>query len=271
MSGLLRDLRFGARMLLKNPGFTLIAALTLALGIGANTAIFSVVNAVLLKPLPYREPEQLVMLHERRAAQGRLQGPIAPPDFLAWQEQSQSFARMAAYTDALYNLTGGGEPERLWGLMTTPELFATLGVRPLLGRDFIAEDTAPNSPGGVILSHGLWQRRFGSSREIIGQTIRLNGESCAVVGVMPPGFYFWDKKFELWVSFNAPAAVRASRRYYYLTAVGRLKQGVSLEQARAEMNAVAGRLEQQFPDTNKGHGVSLVSLNDTAVGRLLGK
>jgi putative ABC transport system permease protein len=145
MQTLWQDLRFGARMLVKKPGFTLIAVVTLALGIGANTAIFSVVNAVLLRPLPYERPERLVVMHERRAAEGRLQGLIAPANFFAWQAESQSFAGMAAHTEALFNLTGGGEPERLWGLVTTPELFSTLGVRPLLGRDFTAEDGAPTT------------------------------------------------------------------------------------------------------------------------------
>jgi putative ABC transport system permease protein len=268
MPTLWQDVRYGARMLLKKPGFTLMAVMTLALGVGANTAIFSVVNAVLLRPLPYERPEQLALMHERRAAEGRLQGPIAPPDFLAWQAESQSFARMAAYTDALYNLTDGGEPERLWGLMTTPELFSTLGVRPLLGRDFTADDAAPNAPGGVILSHGLWRRRFGSAPDIVGKTIQLNGGGHTVVGVMPPGFNYPDRKFELWRVFDAGAPGLATRRFYYLTAVGRLKPRVTLAQAQAEMNAVAARLERQSPDTNKGHGVSLVALNEAAVGRL---
>jgi putative ABC transport system permease protein len=268
MQSLLQDVRYGARMLLKKPGFTLLAVAALALGIGANTAIFSVVNAVLLRPLPYERPERLVVMHERRAAEGRLQGLIAPANFFAWQSESQSFAGMAAHTEALFNLTDGGEPERLWGLVTTPELFSTLGVRPLLGRDFTAGDGAPGAPGGVILSHGLWRRRFGSSRDIVGRTIRLDGGSHTVVGVMPPGFNFPDKKFELWRSYNASAEVRASRRAYYLTAFGRLKPGVTLAEAQAEMDAVAARLEQQFPDTNKGHGVSLVALNEAAVGRL---
>ena len=263
-----QDLRYGARMLMKKPGFTLIAVLTLALGIGANTAIFSVVNATLLKPPPYPRSERLVFIHEQRVAQGRLQGPIAPPDFFAWQEQNRSFERMAAYTDALFNLTGGGEPERVWGMITTPELFATLGVRPLLGRDFTAEDGAPDAPGGVILGHGLWQRRFGAARDIVGKTIQLDGRNYTVVGVMPPGFQFVDKKFEVWRSFTASAERRASRGYYYLTAIGRIKPGVTLAEARTEMGAIAGRLEQQFPGANKGHGVNIITLDDAAVGRL---
>jgi putative ABC transport system permease protein len=263
-----QDLRYGARMLRKKPGFTLIAVLTLALGIGANTAIFSVANAVLLKPLPYPQSEQLVFIHEQRITQGRLQGPIAPPDFFAWQEQNRSFARMAAYTDALFNLTGDGEPERVWGMITTPELFATLGVRPMLGRDFTAEDGAPDAHSVVILGHGLWRRRYGAARDIVGKTIQLDGGSHTVVGVMPPGFQFLDKKFEVWRSFTVGAEWRANRRFYYLTAVGRLKPGVTLAEARAEMGAIAGRIEQQFPDTNKGHGVNLITFDDAAVGRI---
>jgi putative ABC transport system permease protein len=267
MNDLLRDLRYGARMLVKNPGFTLIAVITLALGIGANTAIFSVVNATLLNP-PYPQSERLVFIHEQRVAQGRLQGPIAPADYFAWEEQNRSFARMAAYTDALFNLVGDGEPERVWGQITTPGLFTTLGVRPMLGRDFTAEDGGPDAPGGVILGHGLWQRRFGAERDIIGKTIQLDGGNYAVVGVMPPGFQFPDKKFEVWRSFTESAEGRASRRFYYLTAIGRLKPGVTLAEAKAEMGAIAERLEQQFPRTNKGHGVSLITFDDAAVGRL---
>jgi putative ABC transport system permease protein len=263
-----QDLRYGARMLMKKPGFTLIAVITLALGIGANTAIFSVVNAALLKPLPFPQPERLAFIYEQRVAQGRLQGLIAPGDFFAWQEQNRSFERIAAYTEALFNLTGGGEPERVWGMITTPELFATLGVRPMLGRDFTAEDGAPDAPGGVILGHGFWQRRFGAARDIVGKTIQLDGGSYTVAGVMPPGFQFQDKKFEVCRNFNVNSEWRATRRFYYLTAIGRLKSGVTLAEARAEMGAIAGRLEQQFPDTNKGHGVSLIALDEAAVGRL---
>jgi putative ABC transport system permease protein len=262
------DLRYGARMLMKKPSFTAIAVVTLALGIGANTAIFSVVNATLLNPSPYPQSERLVFIYEQRVAQGRLQGLIAPGDFFAWQEQNRSFERMAAYTEALFNLTGDGEPERVWGMITTPELFATLGIRPMLGRDFTAEDSAPDAPGGVILSHGLWQRRLGAARDIVGKRLRLDGGSYTVVGVMPPGFQFQDKKFEVWRNFNVNAEWRANRRFYYLTAIGRLKPGVTLAEARAEMGAIAGRLEQQFPDTNKGHGVSLIALEEAAVGRL---
>ncbi|HKQ79013.1 MAG TPA: ABC transporter permease [Blastocatellia bacterium] len=263
-----RDLRYGARILFKKPGFTLIAIITLALGIGANTAIFSVVNVALLKPPPYLQPERLVFIYEQRVAQGRLQGLIAPGDFFAWQEQNRSFERMAAYTEALFNLTGDGEPERVWGMLATPELFATLGVKPMLGRDFTAEDGAPDAPGGVILSHGFWRRRLGAARDIVGKTIRLDGGSYTVVGVMPPEFQFRDKKFEVWRNFNVNAEWRATRRFYYLTAIGRLKPGVTLAQSSAEMSAIAGRLEQQFPDTNKGHGVYLIALNEAAVGRL---
>ena len=263
-----KDLRYGARMLMKSPSYTLIAIFTLALGIGANTAIFSVVNATLLNPSPFPQSERLVLIHEQRIAQGRLQGLISPPDFFAWQEQNRSFARMAAHTEALFNLTGDSEPERVWGMITTPELFATLGVTPMLGRDFTVEDGAPDATGGVILGNGLWRRRFGAAPDIVGKTIQLDGGSYAVIGVMPPGFQYIDKKFEVWRSFTASARIRASRGYYYLTAIGRLKTGVALDAARAEMGAIAARLEQQFPDTNKGHGVSLISFNDAAVGRL---
>jgi putative ABC transport system permease protein len=268
MNTMWQDLRYGARMLAKKPGFALIAVLTLALGIGANTAIFSVANAALLKPLPYPQSERLVFIYEQRIAQGRLQGLIAPANYFAWEEQNRSFARMAAYTEALFNLTGDGEPERVWGQITTPGLFTTLGVRPMLGRDFSAEDGVPDAPGGVILGHALWQRRFGAARDIIGKTIQLDGGSNTVVGVMPPGFQFPDKRFEVWRSFTASAEVRTSRRFYYLTAIGRLKPGVTFAEAKAEMDAIAGRLEQRFPDTNKGHGVSLVTFDDAAVGRL---
>src|SRR5262249_25425805 len=185
MKNILQDLRYGARMLLKNPGFTLIAVLTLALGIGANTAIFSVINGVLLKPLPYREPEQLVRLFSSSQSQPRF--PVARGNFQNYREQNATLAGMALYTRRDVELSQDGKPERVAGLVVTAGFFDLLGVRPLLGREFGHEDELPNNNSVVILSHALWQRRFNGDPGVVGRTVTLSGRPFTIVGVMPPG------------------------------------------------------------------------------------
>ena len=268
MQTLLQDLRYGARMLMKKPGFTLIAVIALALGIGANTAIFSIVNAVLLRPLPYHESERLVAVYEKRTQQESLHNLIAPADFYAWQEQNRSFESLAAYTEAHFNLTEAGEPERFWGLNATRELFSVLGVGPMLGRDFAHVDGQSAASQVAILSYRLWQRRFGSDPNLIGKTIILNESLHTVIGVMPPDFQFPSKKIDIWTVTDASPEARTNRRFHYFTAIGRLKADVTLEQARAEMESVARQLEQHFPDTNAGRGVSLFPLRDEMTGNL---
>ena len=264
MRTLWQDLRYGLRMLVKKPGFALAAALTLALGIGVNTAIFSVVNAVLLRPLPYPEPERLMQLWETNERFG-LREPISPHEFAAWREQSQTFEQMAAYEYAGFALTSeGSQPERIVGSAASASLFAALGVKPALGRDFLAEEDAPGRNRVVILSHGLWQRRFGADPELIGQTLTLNRESYTVIGVMPPGFQFPDS-VEMWTPLGVDLNSQ-SRSNHYLRAVGRLKPDTSLETAQAEMNSIVSAVAREHPDST--HGARLVSLHEEIVGNV---
>jgi putative ABC transport system permease protein len=274
MDTLLQDLRYGARMLLKKPGFTAIAVITLAIGIGANSAIFSVVNAVLLQPFPYKEPGRIVQFWETNPLKGWTQATVAPANFFDWQKQAQSFEGLAAYfgSDTKeagltgFHLTGGNEPERIEGLGVTGNLFQVLGVEAALGRTFIQEETWEGKDQVVLLSHDLWQRRFGADPEIVGQTISLNGRNRTVVGVMPSGFYFPKKEVQMWVPFGFnEQQVLGLRRPHFLRAIARLKPGVTLEQARAEMTSIASALEEQYPDTNNQMGVGLGLLHDWVV------
>src|SRR6266480_6063424 len=203
---LLQDLRYGLRTLLKNPGFTLIAVVALALGIGANSAIFSVVNAVLLRPLPFKTPEQLVMVWENAAHLGFPKNTPSPPNFIDWQRQNTVFTGMAAMSERSFNLTGVGEPERLDGRRVSANLFDLLGVPALLGRSFVPDDDRPGTHV-VLLSYSLWQRRFGSDRSVIGRALTLNGESYTVIGIMPrfvqlPGFA--NRNDQVWVPIAFP-------------------------------------------------------------------
>ena len=267
MGNLWQDIRYGFRMLLKKPGFTAIAVLTLALGIGANTAIFSVVNAVLLRPLPFAEPDRLVMVYEKRLKLGRTRNPVSAPDFIDWRAQNTVFENMAAYTWWNANLTGGDEPERIMGAVASAGLFPTLGVEPALGRSFTPEEDQPNANRVVVLSHGLWQRRFGSDAGIIGKTLTLNGNSFTVVGVMPRGFHFPDKQIEMWAPLALNTSEAGNRGSHYLHVVARLKPGMSLPQAQAEMETIASRLEQQYP-VNVGHSVNIFPLYEETVGSI---
>ena len=269
-----RDCRYGVRSLRKSPGFTSVAVLTLALGIGANTAIFSVVNAVLINPLPYREPDRLVQFWETNPLKNWTQATVAPANLFDWQSQSQSFTEIAAYMGSDKKgpgLTGlqldaGGEPERLQGLYVTGNLFSVLGVGAAIGRTLTEEETWAGRDKVVVLSHGLWRRRFGADPKVVGRVITLDGVGREVVGVMPPGFYFPSKEAEVWVptGWNRER-IAALRRPHFLRAVGRLKPGVTLEGARAEMQTIASRLEAQYPDTNTQMGVGLGPLQEWIV------
>ncbi len=260
-----QDLRYGARMLLKQPGFTLIAVLTLGLGIGANTAIFSIVNAVLLRPLPYQEPERLVTLLER--ASGGAGSSPSYPNFADWRAQNTLFDSMAAVrTNESFNFTGAGEPERLLGRIVSAEFFSTLGIEPLLGRDFLAEEDRPGATPAVILSHGFWRRRFGDDQSIIGKQVTLNNQSFTVVGVTPPNFQFGAE-----ADVTVPIGLSAERfrlrgRDPGTDVVARLKPDVSEQQAETELNLIAARLEQQYPESNTGRRVRITPLLESFVG-----
>jgi putative ABC transport system permease protein len=261
MGTLLQDLRYGVRMLLKNPGFALVAVIALALGIGANAAIFSVVNAVLLRSLPFDDPDRLIVLRENKPPQFP-EFSVAPGNFLDWQKQNTVFEKLAAIRGSSYNLVDTGEPERLRGARVSAGLFEMLGVKPASGRTFAAEEDQPGHDAVVILSHSLWQRRFGADPNILGRTLTLNASTYTVIGVMAPDFQFPDRETELFtpVAFDAKQADQHGA--HYISAIGRLKPGVTIEQARTEMSAIAARLAQQYPDSNTGWGVSLFKMQE---------
>jgi putative ABC transport system permease protein len=261
-----QDLRYGLRTLVKNPGFTAVAVIALALGIGANSAIFSVVNTVLLRPLPYKDPDRLVMVWEDDTKAGYPRDTPAAANYIDWRDQNQVFEGMAAMTDQSFNLTGSGDPERINGKLVSANLFPLLGVEPQLGRAFSPEEDRPGGNHVVILSHGLWQRRFGSDVKIMGKPLALNGESYEVVGVMPPNFQFPNRDAELWVPIAFSSQEAANRGKHYLQVVARMKPGITLQQAQAEMSTIAARLQQQYPDRNADLGAVVISLHEHVAG-----
>ncbi|MEY2563052.1 MAG: hypothetical protein QOH88_1245 [Verrucomicrobiota bacterium] len=265
LKDLAQDLRYGLRMLVKNPAFTIIAVIALALGIGANSAIFSVVNTVLLRPLPYKNPDALVMIWEEASHLGFPRNTPSPANFLDWRTQNTVFEGMAAIAEKSFNLTGVGEPERLDGRRVSANLFSLLGVDAQLGRTLLEEEDKPGTRV-VILSFGLWQRRFGSDPGIIGKPLTLSGESYTVVGVMPRSFQFPTRDDQLWVPIAFPAEEASQRGSHYLEVIGRIKPGVSLKQAQAEMDTIAARLAQQYPDYNVRIGNVVTPLHEQVVG-----
>ncbi|HUE83017.1 MAG TPA: ABC transporter permease [Pyrinomonadaceae bacterium] len=274
MHTLWQDLRYGARMLLKNPGITAIAVLTLALGIGANTAIFSVVNAVMLRPLPYNDPDRLVALWEDVPGKGRWR--VAPAVFFDWKNQNTVFEDIAAYGAATLTLTGSGEPEQLLGTGVSAGYFHVIGREPFLGRSFLPQEYEPGKGHVVILGHAFWQGRFGGDQSIVGKTITLNDANFIVIGVMPPGIYpawpttsgqiSFDRKqqqFLIPMSFSAQwAAVRTA---HVLGVLGRLKPGITIAQAQTEMDTIAARLGQEYK-ANKGEGIIVSAFMDEMAG-----
>jgi putative ABC transport system permease protein len=268
METLIADVRYGLRFLWKKPGITLVALVTLALGIGANTAIFSVVNAVLLRPLPYSEPEELVMVWQDHT---RIDGPAtewaAPDNFVDWRAQNDVFQGMFALSGWSPTLTGVQEPEQLNGAAVSYDAFSLLGTKPMLGRDFRPEEDQPKAARVVLLSHSLWERRFASRPDVIGKTMRFEKETATIIGVMPPELAFPVlRKPEIFTPLAIDPADGCGRGCVTLRVIGRLKPGVPLARARADMNAVAARLEQEYPQDNRGVGINLVPLQEQVVG-----
>ncbi len=269
LDALFQDVRYGLRTLRKSAGFTTVAVLTLALGIGANTAIFSVIRAVLLSPLPYDKPDRIVLVWESNPAAGFNQFAVAPPNYVDWRRDSSSFESMASAARGTFNYTGGAEPERLNGARVAAPFFAVFGVQPALGRAFVAADDVAGKAHVVVLGHGLWMRRFGGDRNILGKALTLDGQTYSVIGVMPEGFQY-PTRVELWLpsEFTARDLDPGARGAHYLRVVGRLKPGVSIEQAQAEMTGIAKRLQEQYPDLNKGWSALVVSINEATVGNI---
>ncbi len=257
MRTLWQDLRFGARMLLKKPGITLVAVMTLALGIGANSAMFSLIDALLLRPLPFKDMDRLAVVWGTLPQDSRF--GTSPADYLDFREQQQVFEQLAAYRWEDVSLTGAGEPERLQGFSITQNLFTALGVGALHGRTFLPEEEKAGSDDVVLLSYGLWQRRFAAGREAIGQRIVLNGRSFTIVGVIPDG-YEWPVGTDLWMPLVLTPEMKRDRANHSLFITGLLKPGVTIEQAQEEMERIAGRLAEQHPNTNKARSVNLLHL-----------
>src|ERR1041384_7952120 len=260
----MNDLRFTFRQLLKNPGFTTVAVLTLVLGIGANTAIFSVINAVLLRPPPFKEAERLVFVSEKSKDMDTM--AVAYPNFLDWQRQQEGFSSLAAFRSEEWNFTGDGRPERITGLRVSAGYFSALGVQPLRGRVFTVDEDKVGGERVVVLSEGIWRRRFGGDPAVLNRTVRLNGEPYTVVGILPAAFQF-PRRVELWTPAGHKAAWTEERGWHPgMYVVGRLKPGVELAAARSGLEAVAARLAKEYPDSNTGNSVTVMPLQERLAG-----
>jgi putative ABC transport system permease protein len=261
MNALWQDLRYGARILRKKPGFSLIAIITLALGIGANTAIFSAVNAMLIRSLPFTEPDRVVVLGEKGRRGFRTS--VSYPNFKDWREQAKSFEAMAIFRSGSFNLTGVDKAIRLQGWEVSWNFLPILGVKPQLGRTFTEEDDQPSAAATALISHGLWQQRFGGDPGVIGRTIVVDDLQTTVIGVLPAGFEFF-RRADLYRPFGLNLKPQSEFMYRGnqkgLLALARLRPGVTEEQARVEMETIAAQLERAYPDSNSGSGAIVQSL-----------
>jgi putative ABC transport system permease protein len=260
-NGFFQDCRFAARMLVKQRRFTVTAILTLGVGIGANVALFSVVDAALLRPLPYGKPDRLVRIWEKRARLPK--NRVSWADYADWKAQNRAFSAMAAYQAGDFNLTGNAEPEQVPGASLSANLFSLLGVSPQFGRSFLADDEKPGAHRVVILSHNLWERSFGKDSGLLGKPIRIDDAPFDVVGIMPAAFFFPDRKVELWTPLAIdPSSRMAGRTMHILDVIGRLRPEVGIEKARADLSAVAASLEKAYPRDNTGHSADAAFLQD---------
>ena len=260
MDTLLKDLRYGIRSLLRRPGFTVLALITIGLGIGANTAIFSVVHAVVLRPLPYPQPDELVMVFEQDLERGWERVPASAEDFLTWRDETATFAALGGLSGASFSLTRDGEPEQVPGARVTADFFDVFRVPPALGTPFGRDANVQGNHRRVVLSHGLWERRYGADAGIIGTTIQVDGEAYEVSAVMPEGFRF-PSSAQLWTPLVFSEAQLQDRNWHFLLMVGRLGPGTGLQSARQEVQAIGAGLAQDFPDSNGGWGVDVFPLH----------
>jgi putative ABC transport system permease protein len=265
MNNLIQDVRYGIRMLLKSPGFTGVAILTLALGIGANTSIFSLINAVLLRPLPFEEPDRLVMVWERRSNSGETNIPVSGHEFIGWRERSRAFESLAIIQPDVLILTGRGEPETLNVWRVSADFFSVLGVQPLLGRTFLTGEDQAGSNKIAVLKEGLWKRRFGADPDIVGKSITLSDQSYTVVGVMPS----LDLMPDVWMPIDLIDEQKRVGKHSN-NVIGRLGSGVTLVEAQADLKNIAHQLEQQYPDNNTDHSVGVIALHEFTVGNVQG-
>ena len=262
MGALTQDLRYALRTLAKSPGFTLVAVLTLALGIGANTAIFSVVDSALLRPFPFPEPGRLVRVNSLARGDASL---VSPADFLDWQRMARSFTAIAATVRVGLALSGEGPAEQLQGESVTGEFFTILGIAPALGRTFTAEEETAGQDHAAVLSDVLWRNRFGADPRIVGRTIRLDGQAWLVVGVMPRGFAY-PSEVQMWTPLAWPPDQAAMRGGHYLGVIGRLQPGVTVGGASSEMASIAARIDADNPNVNIGWSAAVLSFRDAEVG-----
>ena len=265
-----QDLRLALRTLIRTPAFTLTAILTLALGIGANTAMFSVVNAVLLRPLPFADPNRLVFVFSQNTQRSAGQMRVSPLDFTDWQREARSFDALAAHVGTGFSFSGDDTaPELAIGQLVTQDFFRALGVRPVVGRLFVADEFTPGRDHAILLSEGLWQRRYGGDRTVVGRTVTINGRPYAIAGVMPRSFSYPTDRYQLWAPLSLvspPDGLPVNRNTHYLRVIARLKAGVAPSQAQAEMTAIADRLASQYPDTNRALGARVLPLRDQVIG-----
>ena len=269
MDALLRDVRFAIKNLLKRPGFSAVVVITLALGIGANAAIFSVVNHLVLQPLPYAEPDRILTLWENNTKEGIARDDVSPANFLDWRDRQQSLSDLAFANPSSLEYLGGDEPEVLTAASVSKGFFEVLGIGPLLGRTFLPEEYERGKNQVVVLSNGSWQRRFGGDANVVGRVLSLDNQPMTVVGIMPPGFrlYLFDREEELWYPQVPDEAMKKYRKATYLKVVGKLKPGVTAGQAQAELNGIANQLAQEYPNTNQGIGVTAVTLPEHLKGQ----
>lgn len=265
LEALLQDVHYAIRGLWKNPGFAAVAICALALGIGANSAIFSTLDAVVLRPLPYADPDRVMMVYEDASDIGFAKNTPAPANYIDWREQNHVFTDMAATRGRSVSLTGDGPPEQLYGLAVTPNFFSVLGVQPLMGRVFTeAEDR--DAAQVVVISYSLWQRRYAGDASVLNRSIVLNDARHTVIGVMPRDFAYRDHDREFWLPINVSPAFRAQRGNHFLSVVARLKPGASVQGASEEMAAIANRLKQQYPDQNRYSGAAVVPMKEDVLG-----
>ncbi|HSE38530.1 MAG TPA: ABC transporter permease, partial [Blastocatellia bacterium] len=267
MQTIWQDLRYGLRMLRNRPGFTIVAVVTLALGIGANTAIFTIVDAALLRGLPYQSPERLYHLWERTPQAEFPQREFSYPDYQDYQH-NKAFTALGAYTGGGGIITGRGEPERVFAPSASANFFTMLGVEPLIGRTFQPGEDTPGAPRTTVLTYGLWQRMFGADPAVIGQALTINGNTHTVIGVLPPSFQFAFRPADLWLPYQ-PTETQLSRRFMHGTnVIGRLEPGTSAAQAQSEISSIAARIEAEHNQSHAGTGVILVPLQEQVVGQV---
>jgi putative ABC transport system permease protein len=266
-SDILRDLRYSFRLLRKQPGFTAVVVLTLSLGIGANTAIFSVLHTVLLRALPYREPDRLVSVRQLNL-ENQQTDRVPGADYSDWEARNRVFEELAYSWSAPHTLTGVGSPQSVVCWQFSPNLFSLLGTQPILGRTILPEDGQPGKDRVAVLSHRLWQQQFAADRNVMGRSIQLSGDAYTVIGVMPPGFAHPGAFVDLWIPIVLSAELRENRRLHVLHVIARLRAGVSIERAQRELSLLAAERARQYPDTNKHFGVRVEPIRNRYAGNL---